>query len=323
MGIYVWGTGCGASELISNGLSIENITAFIDNFPNADTFMNRPVLLPEKLSISDCELLIVTARDSSAIEKKCKELGICETSIFYLKNSWQFTDKNEYCSSARTLLGDNLYEKLLQKQRVVTVPHSLKNSLLPDADQSNDYVRLATLELLCRRLNKLPGCIAELGVYKGNFARYLNFLMPERKLYLFDSFEGFDTQEGEKEKSENRCSDAFLAAHKNTSISQVLQKLPYPEKAVICQGYFPDSAKNISEQFCLVSLDVDFEDTTFEGLCYFWPKMVTGGYVLLHDWNSPNLTGVQNALHRFEAILGHPIPSVPLCDTGGTLILCK
>ena len=323
MGIYVWGTGCGASELISNGLNIEIITAFIDSFPNADTFMNRPVLLPEKLDISDCELLIVTARDSSAIEKRCRELGVCKTSIFYLKNSWQFTDKNEYCSSARTLLGDNLYEKLLQKQRVVTVPHSLKNSLLPESDQTNDYVRLATLELLCRRLEHLDGNIAELGVYKGNFARCLNFLMPERKLYLFDSFEGFDTAEGEKEKSDSNCTDAFLEAHKNTSVSQVLQKLPYPEKAIICQGYFPESAKNISDSFCLVSLDVDFEDTTYEGLKYFWPKITAGGYLLLHDWNSPNLSGVRNALKRFEAESGHPIPSVPLCDTGGTLVLCK
>ena len=33
MGIYVWGTGCGASELIERGMELEQITAFVDSFP--------------------------------------------------------------------------------------------------------------------------------------------------------------------------------------------------------------------------------------------------------------------------------------------------
>ena len=33
MGIYVWGTGCGASELIEAGLEKEKIAAFVDSFP--------------------------------------------------------------------------------------------------------------------------------------------------------------------------------------------------------------------------------------------------------------------------------------------------
>lgn len=323
MGIYVWGTGCGASELISNGLSTDNITAFVDNFPSKDTFLGRPVLVPQQLDVSDCTLMFVTARDSEAIGKHCQKLGLSEDKIFYLKNSWQLIDKNSSCTAARSFLGDSLYEKLCQKQQAITVPPVLKNRILSAADQNDDYVRFSTLELLCRRLENVPGNIAELGVYKGSFARCLNQLMPKRILYLFDTFEGFFPSEGQKEKEQLHCTDAFLAAHKNTSVSQVLKRLPYPEKAIICQGYFPESAKNISDSFCLVSLDVDFEDTTYEGLKYFWPKITAGGYLLLHDWNSPNLSGVKNALERFEAESGHPIPSVPLCDTGGTLVLCK
>lgn len=323
MGIYIWGTGCGASELISKGLAVEKITAFIDSFPIADTFLNLPVLLPEKLNISDCSLLIVTARDTVSIEKRCLELGIPEDIIFYLKNNWRLTDKNTSCSLAQKLLGSQLYDRLLQRPHVITTPHSLQNSLLPESEKSNDYVRTATLELLCRRLTSLPGSLAELGVYKGGFARCLNLLMPDRSLYLFDSFEGFEAKEGQREQDMCHCSGPFLDAHKNTSVQLVLNKLPHPEKAIICPGYFPASAQNISEQFCLVSLDVDFEDSTLEGLHYFWPKIVNGGYILLHDFNSPKLSGVAAALTRFEKELGTRIPSVPLCDTGGTLILCK
>lgn len=324
MGIYVWGTGCGASELISKGMSEDNIKAFIDSYPSGDSFLGRPVILPEKLDVEDCQLLIVTARDFQGIQKRSMELGISQERIFYMKNSWQLKDQNEKCLAAKSLLGDQLYEQLCQKQRMVAVPASLEKSALPETDQNNDYVRLATLELLCRRLKSLSGNVAELGVYKGAFARCLNYLMPERRLYLFDSFEGFDEKEGRREKNEQNCTDAFLEAHKNTSIKNVLKRLPYPEQAVVCQGYFPESAKNAAEDwFCLVSLDVDFEETTYEGLKYFWPKMVAGGYILLHDWDSPNLSGVKTALKRFEDELGYSIPSVPLCDTGGTLVLCK
>ena len=323
MGIYVWGTGCGASELISKGMPVERITAFVDSFPSNKTFLGCPVKLPEELDIRDCELVIVTARDFQGIQKRSLELGISEDKMFYLKNSWQLTDQNEKCSAAKTLLEEELYETFCQQQRMVAVPYSLEKSVLPEADQNNDYVRLATLELICRRLKEVPGNVAELGVYKGGFARCLNFLMPERKLYLFDSFEGFEKTEGLKEKADNNCTDAFLEAHKNTSIKKVLGRLPYPEAAIVCQGYFPESAIGVEDRFCLVSLDVDFEDTTYEGLCYFWPRMEQGGYLLLHDWDSPNLSGVKMALNRFEEKLGYRIASVPLCDTGGTLVLCK
>ena len=47
MKIYVWGTGCGASELQEYGVDPKDIYAFIDSFPSGPEFMGRPVLLPE------------------------------------------------------------------------------------------------------------------------------------------------------------------------------------------------------------------------------------------------------------------------------------
>ena len=48
MGIYIWGTGCGASELLESGLELDRVTAFVDSFPGDKTFMGKPVLLPQK-----------------------------------------------------------------------------------------------------------------------------------------------------------------------------------------------------------------------------------------------------------------------------------
>ena len=187
--------------------------------------------------------------------------------------------------------------------------------LLPEREQGNDYVRLATLELLCRRLDNVPGAAAELGVYKGFFARCVNLLLPERRLYLFDSFEGFDPEAG--------ASEAFQAAHRNTAIEKVLDIMPHRSQIQIMPGFFPASLNGLEERFCLVSLDVDFAGTTLEGLRYFWPRLEKGGYLLLHDWGNPALPGVVGALREYEQELGASIPAVPLCDVGGTLVLSK
>lgn len=315
MAIYVWGTGCGASELLERGFSIDRVSAFVDSFPMGETFLGKPVLLPEQLDVARCDLLIVTARHADAIAERCSQLGIPAQKCLFLKNNAVLQDRNDACSAAKTILGEGFLKRLIPRQWMVPTPDQLNSHILPEKELSNDYVRLATLELLCRRLADVPGSAAELGVYRGFFARCINQLLPKRKLYLFDSFEGF---------AEEACAaDSFQAAHRNTTIDKVLAIMPYPEQVTVKPGFFPESLDGLEERFCLVSLDVDFYQTTLDGLRYFWPRMEKGGYLLLHDWGSPSLSGVKQALVAYEEELDGKIPAVPLCDVGGSLILCK
>ena len=314
MGIYVWGTGCGASELIERGMELERIDAFVDSFPMGETFLGKPVILPEAVDVRDIDLLIVTARHAQAIGDRCKELNIPAEKCLYLKNNTTLLDRNDSCKAAG-ILGENLLKKLIPRQRMVATPQQLTDAVLPEKELTNDYVRLATLELLCRRLETVPGAAAELGVYRGFFARCINQLMPQRNLYLFDSFEGF--------AEDANASYAFQAAHKNTAVEKVLSIMPYPETVTVKPGFFPESLDGLEERFCLVSLDVDFYQTTLEGLRYFWPRLEQGGYLMLHDWGSPSLPGVAEALTCYEKEIGRQITSMPLCDVGGTLVLCK
>ena len=315
MGIYVWGTGCGASELIEAGLKTGRITAFVDSFPMGEIFLDKPVLLPEQLPVEDCDLLIITARHTGAIGERCRELGIPPEKCLHLKNNMVLTDRNASCTHAKDILGEDLLRKLLPRQHVIPTPAQLDNTALPERELGNDYVRLATLELLCRRLKDVPGAAAELGVYRGFFARCINLLLPERKLYLFDSFEGF--------KEDAQAAESFQEAHRNTAMDKVLAIMPHPENITVKPGFFPESLNGLEERFCLVSLDVDFYQTTLDGLRYFWPRMEQGGYLLLHDWGSLTLPGVAKGLADYEAETGLSIPAVPLCDVGGSLVLCK
>ena len=315
MGIYVWGTGCGASELLERGFSLERVTAFVDSFPMGDTFLGKPVLTPENLDVGNIDLLVITARHAQAIGDRCAELGIPKEKCLFLKNNTTLLDRNAGCQAASEILGPELLTELIPAQRMVATPRQLSPSSLPEKDLANDYVRMATLELLCRRLENVLGAAAELGVYRGFFAKCINQLMPNRKLYLFESFEGF--------AEDAKASDAFQAAHRNTAVEKVLAIMPHPEVITVKPGFFPNSLEGLEERFCLVSLDVDFYQTTLEGLRYFWPRLEKGGYLMLHDWGSPKLPGVSKALADYEQELGQRLPSVPLCDVGGSLILCK
>ena len=315
MGIYIWGTGCGASELLEQGMELERITAFVDSFPGDTEFLGKPVLLPEQLAVADCDLLIITARHADAIGQRCRELGIPEGKCLFLKNNSFLADRNSQCSAAEEILGKELLQRLLPRQHIVPTPAQLAAGILPEQELTNDYVRLATLELLCRKLAAVSGAAAELGVYRGFFARCINLLLPERTLYLFDSFAGFGERTG--------ASEAFQAAHANTTVQKVLDIMPYPDRVMVKPGFFPVSLNGLEERFCLVSLDVDFYETTLEGLRYFWPRLEKGGYLLLHDWGNPKLPGVSEALKQYEKETGASIPAVPLCDVSGTLVLGK
>ena len=146
-------------------------------------------------------------------------------------------------------------------------------------------------------------------------ARKDRWRVPERTLFLFDTFEGFDPAEARGQGG------GFVEAHRNTSVERVLGLLPHPEKIVVRQGLFPAAAEGIEERFALVSLDVDLEESTLAGLRWFLPRMNKGACLLLHDYNNSRLPGVKAALRRFEEEQGIRLYKVPLCDVNGTLVI--
>ena len=314
MTIYVYGTGCGAGDLVDAALPAERVEAFVDREGGA-SFLGRPVISLEQLAGREFDLLIVASREAERVERDCRQLGIAPEKLLFLKNHLAPVERNRSYDTARAVLGDAYVDRLIGSERLIRVPLWTEKERIAGPGSDNDYVRLKTLEALCLRLESVPGAAAELGVYRGGFARWINALLPERTLYLFDTFEGFDPAESAEESA------GFTEAHRNTSAEQVLAALPHPERAVIRQGLFPQTAAGLeAERFSLVSLDADLEESTLAGLRFFWPRMSEGGYLLLHDYNNPRLPGVRRALERFEAEAGR-LPAVPLCDVSGTLVI--
>jgi O-methyltransferase len=215
-----------------------------------------------------------------------------------------------------------LFGKILQKNKIF-----VSNSLVylhrkRDIDQNYfDYIRLSTLELISFEINqkKLAGNVAELGVFKGKFAKYINNYFPDRLLYLFDTFEGFDPRDvqSENEKKFSSGDQDFS----DTSVESVLKRMPFPQQCQIVKGFFPESAKNIVDKFVLVSLDADLYEPIYNGLEFFYPKLVSGGYILIHDFNNDAYPGSRRAVEEFCKI--YNVNYLPISDLGGSAVILK
>ena len=186
MKLYIWGTGCGAGDLADHGLDVSGVCAFLDSAPVSDSFLGRPVERPEAINPEDIDLILVASRHVEAIAQKAAELGIAADKLVFLRNNWQLTDRNRDYAAAEKILSADYLDSVRRPQHTVRDPLWVQDSPLTPRDLENDYVRMRTLEALCRELGNVPGAAAELGVYRGGFARCLNALLPERTLYLFD-----------------------------------------------------------------------------------------------------------------------------------------
>ena len=186
-------------------------------------------------------------------------------------------------------------------------------------------IRLSALRLVGREIQErqVPGALAELGVYRGDFAEEMNRLFPERKLYLFDTFEGFESRDIAAEDQEGKRS-AKPGDFSDTSVEMVRERLPYKEQAIFCVGHFPESLQEVREELselALVSLDPDLYEPTLQGLRMFYPRLQPGGMILIHDYNSMQFPGVHSAVRQFCEEEG--VYVVPLMDLHGTAILIK
>ena len=187
----------------------------------------------------------------------------------------------------------------------------------------NMDIRLATLRLLADEVRdrQIPGSCAELGVYRGDLARELNALLPDRELFLFDTFEGFADADIDKEHEVVTSTKAKTGDFCDTSIELVRGRLPHPDMAHFYKGRFPESAPYDLPPLCLVSLDTDLYEPTKKGLDYFYPRMVGGGIILIHDYNSLQFRGVKQAVREFCTANGLAI--IPVPDLHGSAIVVK
>lgn len=232
--------------------------------------------------------------------------------------------------------------ELMPKERIINQPMRYDiidtSSSRKEFEMYEDYTRYRTLELVADEIRRkytpeeLSGfCVAEAGVWKGDFAWIINEKFPECDMYLYDTFEGFDKNDMRyeinhsftEEKRVKSYSFGNSAESPAQIIEEVKSKLKFKDKCHIRKGYFPDSAdKEKEKRWVFVSLDMDLYQPMKEGLFYFWPNLVECGFIFVHDYNNKDFAGIKQAVSEAEEVFGR-INRVPISDQGGTLVLCK
>ena len=167
----------------------------------------------------------------------------------------------------------------------------------------------------------ISGDVAELGVFQGEFSSLISAAFPDRKIHLFDTFEGFSEKDVAIETSCN-LSRARTGDFSSTDVDSVLRIMPDPARTVIHKGWFPDTFADITDaDFCFVSLDADLYAPTAAALPLFYERLSTGGVLLIHDVYSTQFSGCKKAVDEF--CQKNHLFADPVCDLHGSAILRK
>lgn len=154
--------------------------------------------------------------------------------------------------------------------------------------------------------------VAEAGVFRGEFAKQINRYFDDSMCYLFDTFEGFDERDYAFEELPSMIEGVDHL--KETSEKLVYNKMPNKKNVVIKKGYFPESIGDLETDFLFVNLDMDLYQPTLEGLRYFYPRMVDGGVILIHDYFTEIFPNIEKAVDDFQIEIGKKLCMIPIGD---------
>lgn len=165
---------------------------------------------------------------------------------------------------------------------------------------------------------RLQGDYVECGVNRAflstSVMTYINFKsMQDRKFYLFDTFSGLVP---ELVTSEDR------AAYRNEYpdcyefVRESFRDFP---NVVIVRGPVPDTLSQVEiRKVAYLSIDMNCAGPEEEALRYFWPKMESGGVIVLDDYGFSGHESQKRAADEFAASVGVEVLSLP---TGQGLVL--
>lgn len=147
---------------------------------------------------------------------------------------------------------------------------------------------------------KVPGDIAEVGVYRGGSAKIICAAKGDRALHLFDTFEGLPKVDEIDEVW------PFYEGKFAASFGEVKEYLAGETNVFFYKGIFPETAGPVADKrFSLVNLDVDTYESTKQCLAFFYQRMNLGGVIISHDYLTA--PGVMKAFDEFFADKPEPV----------------
>ena len=139
--------------------------------------------------------------------------------------------------------------------------------------------------------------------------------MLNRKLYLFDSFEGLPSNKENHDKSllGHSIKDWFKEGSFKGSLNEVKNNIQKYGESDVCnyvQGFFDDTMPRFKEKIAFAYLDVDLASSTKTCLKYLYPKLSKGGIIMFQDGDFPLVVDVFNDDDFWQNEIGVVKPNI-------------
>jgi len=148
------------------------------------------------------------------------------------------------------------------------------------------------------------GDFVELGCYRGDTSVLLQKLLEkqgsEKKLWIYDSFEGLPKKTSEDSST---AGDEFKEKELYVTKREVIEKFKRTglKLPIIKKGFFEnlDPEKDFPEKISFAFLDGDLYNSIKTSLELVLPKLTKNGIIIVHDYNNPKLPGSAKAVDEF------------------------
>jgi len=206
---------------------------------------------------------------------------------------------------------------------------NLLNSILNFNNQKIDasIINMQQVEQLIKYLlqsinNKTEGDVVELGCYVGEASKYLSKTLETtqsaKKYYVYDSFEGlpslssYEENTGWRPGTLNTTEEVFIQNFNRNGITC----------PIITKGWFCNIPnEKLPEKICFAFLDGDFYTSIYDSLEKIYDRVVDGGFIMVHDYQRPDLPGVDAAIKDFFAKNKDTLNIYTVCDQ--LALICK
>ncbi|TXE12045.1 macrocin O-methyltransferase [Seonamhaeicola algicola] len=151
--------------------------------------------------------------------------------------------------------------------------------------------------------NKIEGSIVECGVWKGGsimavLKALLNLKNCDRHVYLYDTYEGM-SEPTEVDKSVRGESATTAYQKKDETWNRIacfsaldevkanIQSVKYPQDKIhFIKGKVENTIPMVAvpDKIAILRLDTDWYESTLHELNYLYPKLVSGGVIIIDDY---------------------------------------
>jgi hypothetical protein len=207
--------------------------------------------------------------------------------------------------------------------------YSLQDMLrnFPAYIMRRDISRFIAHYELFKMVEELPGCIVDLGVYRGasffTFSNFLECFCPmdsSRKVFGFDHFRGlvdFSEGDGRKDEAVSKVEGGYKASLAEletlVEIHNLDSMIPGTARCVLIPGDIKETLPKFVERYpgvkiSLLHLDMDLYEPTKYALKTLYPHVVRGGVVCFDEYGLVPWGGETRAADEFfEKINERPL----------------